>query len=63
MVADDQGIPPKTATAVVQLTVTRDEYAPEFVGTQPFEAAPVNENKRVGDRVYQLSARDRDLKV
>ena len=43
------------------MKITRDEYAPEFVGA-PYTAPSLPENKRVGEQVFQVKGRDRDQK-
>ena len=60
--AEDSGIPQKSKATPVVITVTRDEYAPQFVNA-PYNVPAVQENKRVGERVLQVSAKDQDMKV
>ena len=60
--ADDSGIPSKSVSIEAIITITRDEYKPEFVNA-PYTAEDVSENTEVGVRVFALAARDQDQKV
>lgn len=58
----DSGIPEKSNTIEVTITVTRDEFAPTFTNT-PYKAQAVPEDKEVGEKVFTVSGQDGDQKV
>ncbi|XP_046579035.1 protocadherin Fat 4-like [Haliotis rubra] len=58
--ATDQRIPEQTATALVLISVTRDNSAPFFVGG-PY-AISVPETREINSTIVAVSARDSDMK-
>ena len=62
IVAVDNGVPEKSSTAEVVIKVQRDEEDPEYADT-PYTVTAVPENKDVGEKVFQVKARDEDLRV
>lgn len=62
VVASDSGIPQRSTTVPVAITVVHDKFAPEFVNT-PYNLPQLPENKPVGYQVFQVQGRDRDQKV
>ncbi len=54
MRAADEGVPPRTATAVVEVNIQRDEGELKF--TAQNYAARVEENKEVGQTVTNVRA-------
>ena len=60
--ATDEGTPPKSTQTNVVVLITRDQYAPEFKGA-PYRANNVEETRKTGERVFQVSATDKDQKV
>lgn len=62
VVATDSGIPPKSSTVPVTISVVHDKFAPEFMST-PYDVPQLPENKPVGYQVFQVQGRDRDQKV
>ena len=57
----DQGKPVKFGEADVRITVSRNEFPPEFKGA-PYRQT-VSENIRNGTGIFTLRAEDRDLQV
>lgn len=62
MEANDQGVPPLKVTLTVYVEIDRSTRGPRFRDT-PYNRQRISENRRVGDRVFQVSAFDPDLKV
>jgi len=62
VVALDSGIPQKSTTRDVSIMITRDVFLPEFIDA-PYTAPDLPENKRIGERVFQVQGRDKDQKV
>ena len=59
--ASDQRIPERTATAQVQITVTRDNELPFFTSASYF--VRIGETRPVGDTIISVFAQDNDLVV
>lgn len=57
--ARDGGSPSRSATALVQITVLRNLFTPEF--TQLFYNITIDETQQLGQNLLQISARDDDL--
>ena len=57
----DSGIPQKSSSTEVVITVTRDEFAPSFVNA-PYTAPFIPEDKEVGEVVFEVSGQDSDQK-
>ena len=61
MLVSDQSDPVRTDTATVDVTVTRDTFAPIFVNTPYGTVVPFN--AAVGSSVFTVVATDQDLVV
>lgn len=59
--ASDNRIPQRSSNSTVTVTVIRDSYLPEFQGL-PYNV-DVSENNYVGQSVFTVIARDRDIQV
>ena len=57
----DQGDPEKTSEALLQVTVNRDMYPPEFTGD--YDQTIMVNHAVSGPAVTMVEAKDRDLKV
>ena len=57
----DQGNPEKTSQALLQVTVKRDLYPPEFTGD--YDQTIMVDHTVGGPAVTTIEAKDRDLKV
>lgn len=59
--ASDGGNPRLTATATIDVTVTRNLFAPEWL--QQNYTITILESQEIGNSILQLNAQDRDIDV